>query len=78
MSEAICDLPDCKKRLNMGHGVWEGRWLPTYQMTICTVHINASPEGWAPHREEFLLSWLQSKNLPVPKRNANGLLPFFA
>ncbi|WP_137915466.1 hypothetical protein [Rudaea sp. 3F27F6] len=70
-----CDLPDCGRPVHLRPVNPTGQCLPLYDMTICFTHLNAYALGWPRTREHFVLTWLDKRNMPFPKRNSVGLFP---
>ena len=69
-----CDV--CGSSYQHGPHVYEGCKLDLYGGIFCCSKCwDANGDGWAPSYEPVLLAILKAKNLPEPKRNANGLLP---
>jgi len=69
-----CDV--CDSPYQHGPHRYEGHLLKLYgDIFCCNTCWEANWDGWAPRYEATLLAHLKTKNLPVPKRNAKGLLP---
>jgi hypothetical protein len=68
-----CDL--CKREYQMGPHRYDGKRVPRYDITVCLVCYNSNWDGWNPRYEEFLLSNLTQKGLPIPEKNAKGWFP---
>ena len=70
----IC--PVCGGEYQFGPKRYEGFSLDAYQMHVCDRCEMGNHDGWAPHHEAKILEHLKAKNLPVPARLPNRLLPF--
>ena len=68
-----CDL--CGGSYQMGRHKYDGKQIPRYKLGVCSMCYEGNWDGWAPHYESKILLHLKEKNLPVPERNDNGLLP---
>jgi hypothetical protein len=67
--------PVCGQQFQFGPHRYAGTHIRTYDMTVCETCYRGNWDGWQPDRETWLLDRLKSKSLPIPKRNARGLLP---
>lgn len=66
----------CGNPYKYGPGIYEGHKLDAYAGVFCCESCwKFNWDGWSPHYESVLLDILKRNNLPVPKRNSNGLLP---
>jgi hypothetical protein len=66
----------CGSRYQHGPHRYEGHALKLYGNIFCCDGCwRANHDGWAPHLEGVLLDILKQRELPVPVRNAKGLLP---
>ena len=70
-----CAIPDCNRAFQMGPHVYEGRYIPRYNLTVCKACYEGNWDGWHHDYEKFILAHLKKKGLPVPERNQNDLLP---
>ena len=52
-----------------------GRYVGRYMIEACDVCYESNLDGWALRHERRLVAHLTKKGLPIPERNANGLLP---
>lgn len=69
-----CDV--CDREYQHGPHRYEGHRLKLYgDIFCCDSCWKNNWDGWAPHCEAVLLGHLKKKGLPMPKRNAKGLLP---
>lgn len=68
----VCDV--CDDKYQHGPGRY-GHKLHLYGGGCCGICWEANWDGWAPHYDEKLLALLKKNGLPVPARNAKGLLP---
>jgi hypothetical protein len=71
--KSSCKL--CGAEVNNGQGRYELREARGYRLWVCDTCWKSNWDGWNPMHEHFLLAHLSSKNLPVPERLSNGLLP---
>ena len=71
--EVTCVLSG--KTFQMGDGVYEGTFVPRYQMNVYQPCYLGNHDGYASHYDENILEHLKEKGLPVPERNAKGYLP---
>lgn len=71
----VYTCPLCNKQFQMGGGIWDGRLLLGYKITVCSACYDNNWDGWAPHYEDKLLSILDEQGIPHPERNAKGWLP---
>lgn len=65
----------CGREFQMRPHVYDGAFIPLYQVSVCRICYNGNWDGWAPHYEARLISHFKAKGLPVPTRNAKGWLP---
>jgi hypothetical protein len=65
----------CNIAFQFGPYWYEGRFLPAYQVTLCTYCYDRAKTGWLFRHEARLLDWLKQSGLPVPDRLPNGRLP---
>jgi len=70
-----CNCPLCGVSFAFGPHLYKGHWLPKYGMTICSSCYKYNWDGFAPQYDTTLLKSLNANGLPIPQRNANGLLP---
>lgn len=68
-----CDI--CGQQFQFGCHVYDGKFIPTYKLTVCITCFNANHDGWAPHYEQKILSHLERNRVKLPERNENGWLP---
>lgn len=67
-----CDV--CGGMYQHGPGTY-GQKLHLYGGGCCRTCWATNSDGWAPAYEKKLLALLKKNGLPIPARNANGLLP---
>lgn len=67
-----CDC--CGTEFQYGPHKYDGEYIPRYQITVCMSCYDGNWDGWAP-QDKWLIKHLESKNLPIPKRNRKGCLP---
>lgn len=67
----------CGKEVRRGPHRYEGKILNRYGNILCCESCyEGNWDGWNRlDREPRLLKILEEKNLPIPERNENGLLP---
>jgi hypothetical protein len=65
----------CDTDFRMGAGVYNGKYIGRYQISVCNGCWAGNWDGWAPHYEARLIAHLEVLGIPVPKRNAKGWLP---
>ncbi|WP_420331940.1 hypothetical protein [Oceanicaulis alexandrii] len=68
--------PVCDQAFQFGPKRYEGFTLDAYDMHVCDRCEVGNHDGWSPHHEPKILEHLKAKNLPVPGRLPNGMLPF--
>jgi hypothetical protein len=64
-----------QKKCQLGEGVYEGHEVASYKIFVCDTCYSSNWDGWAPYYEEFILTHLKEKGLPIPDRNEKGWLP---
>ena len=65
----------CDQQFQFGPHVYDGKFIPTYELTVCRTCYSANHDGWAPHYEQKILKHLEEKGICVPERNKSGWLP---
>ena len=65
----------CRNQFQMGPQIYEGKYIKTYDISVCNVCYDSNWDGWAPQSEEVLIKHLSDNALPIPERNEKGLLP---
>jgi hypothetical protein len=71
---SACEV--CDRKYQNGPHRYEGHRLELYgNVFCCDVCWNGNHDGWAPQCKQKLLQRLRAKGIPIPKRNAKGLLP---
>lgn len=65
----------CGRSYISGPHRYEGKYLPAYELAVCRTCFAANWDGWSPALEPNLIGHLNAKGLPIPPRNAAGLLP---
>lgn len=68
-----CEL--CGSEYQQGPHLYEGRHSQLFDLWVCSTCWEYNWDGWADHYEEKLLKHIESKQLPIPERNPNGLFP---
>ena len=69
------DCPICDEPYQHGPKIYEGEYLPSYELAVCQRCAGANFDGWSPHLEPKLIANLKAKGLPLPPRLPNKLLP---
>lgn len=62
----------CGQSFHFGNHKYYGKYLPNYQLNVCDSCQRGNWDGLNPGLENKFEKHLISKNLPIPKRNANG------
>lgn len=71
-----CFFPFCgNQSFQMGHGLYDGKYIRRYDISVCMSCWRGNWDGWAPHYEKLLIAHLKEKGLPIPERNEKGWLP---
>lgn len=65
----------CGSQFQMGPHHYDGKFISSYQISVCNSCWNSNWDGWVPHYEQKLLAHLKEKNISIPKRNSKGWLP---
>jgi hypothetical protein len=65
----------CNRAFDYGPHVYYGKYLPRYQMMVCTLCLRANNDGWNPEAEKCIFEHPKQKKLDLPERNAAGWLP---
>ncbi len=65
----------CDGQFQMGPHVYDGRYIKSYNISVCMSCYEGNWDGWAPPYEQRLIDHLKEKGLPIPSRNAKDLLP---
>jgi hypothetical protein len=68
-----CDL--CGNEYQMGPHRYDGKQVPRYDIGVCMSCYESNWDGWNPRYEEFLISHLKEKSLPIPGKNKKGWFP---
>ncbi len=69
-----CDV--CGDTYQHGPKRYEGHKLMLYgDIFACNACWQKNEDGWTPYYEKIILAHLERQGLPIPKRNAKGLLP---
>jgi len=76
VSKCPCDV--CGKTVHFGPHYYGGRRNSTYKIIVCDSCRVGNHDGWAPYLEERVTKVLREKGLPLPHRNAKGLLPIMS
>ena len=72
--EDICFF--CNSEFRMGAGVYNGRYIRRWQISVCDSCLAANQDGLTPVYESRFLAHLKEKGIPIPKRNAKGKFNF--
>ncbi|MDO8734798.1 MAG: hypothetical protein Q7K21_06535 [Elusimicrobiota bacterium] len=65
----------CGRKYQFGPHKYDGKHIPQYKIDVCLSCYKNNWDGWAPHYEKKLISHLEEKRLPIPKRNKEGWFP---
>jgi hypothetical protein len=65
----------CGQQVRFGPNVYEGKYIPRYQIMVCSGCYAANWDGWAPQFETAVTRKLLEQGQPIPARNAKGWLP---
>lgn len=68
-----CDL--CGRSFQMGPHLYDGEWIPQYQMSFCRSCFEGNWDGIGPVYEGRLEAHLKAHEIPLPKRNGKGWYP---
>lgn len=68
-----CDL--CGTSFQFGTGIYDGKHIARYQLTVCRGCWEGNQDGWTSWLEAKLIEHLQAKGIKIPERNATGWLP---
>jgi len=68
-----CDI--CGAQFQFGPHIYDGRYIASYQITVCKSCWDGNWDGWGAGAEPKLISHLEKRGTPVPKRNEKGWLP---
>jgi len=67
--------PVCGGRFHFGSDKDGGQYIPAYRIVVCMRCYKGNRDGWAPYHEDSVTRRLKELGLPMPPRNAKGLLP---
>ena len=65
----------CGQQFQFGRNIYDGKFIPIYNITVCRTCYNSNHDGWAPHYERKILMHIKEEGISEPKRNKDGLLP---
>lgn len=65
----------CGQEFQYGPHVYNGKFIPTYQIMVCSGCYAGNWDGWAPQFEAAVTRKLTEEGLPIPARNPKGWLP---
>lgn len=71
--ECVCPL--CSALFKWGPERFDGREIKRYDLKVCNICWQQSWGGWKHSHEEKIIAHLEKSGLPIPERNARGLLP---
>ena len=66
------DYDLCGSKYQMGQDIYNGKYIPRYELYVCKGCYDGNWDGWSPLNEKLLVAHLKKKGLPVPKRNEKG------
>lgn len=70
---STCDL--CSSRFQMGLSKYQGKYVPSYGIQVCKPCYDSNWDGWSPNHEIKIVKIANAKNIKLPQRNDEGLLP---
>jgi len=73
LSFSECDL--CGKQFQMSNGKYDGKFIPTYGVSVCMPHYIGNHDGWSPSSEAKIIAIAKSSGKTIPDRNEKGWLP---
>lgn len=65
----------CGTSFQFGTGVYDGKHIARYQLTVCRGCWEGNHDGWAKWLETKLVAHLNAKGIQIPERNAAGWYP---
>jgi hypothetical protein len=65
----------CGGTFQFGPHVYDGRYIPTYRLRVCSGCYQGNWDGWAPQFEDAVTQHLLAAGAQLPTRNSKGLLP---
>lgn len=65
----------CGGQFKMGPHEYDGKYIKSYDISVCMPCYQGNWDGWAPPYEQKLLAHLKNKGLSIPARNSKDLLP---
>jgi hypothetical protein len=65
----------CGCEFQFGIHVYDGKYIPTYEIMVCSGCYQANWDGWAPDHEPAVTRKLREQGKPIPERNEKGWLP---
>jgi hypothetical protein len=65
----------CGQEFQYGPYVYNGKFIPAYQIMVCSGCYASNWDGWAPQFEAAVKRKLTEEGLPIPARNPKGWLP---
>jgi len=65
-----CDF--CGKYYQMGNHVYDVRYIKAYDLKLCNTCDYGNRDGVGPYAEEKLITHLNVRGIPLPKRNDKG------
>lgn len=68
-----CDM--CRTNYQMGPHIYDGKYIPRYELNVCKICYDGNWDGWSSHYEKKLLSHIEKHNIHPPERNEKGWFP---
>ena len=68
-----CQL--CASPYQAGPGVYTGKTIAGYQLSVCNTCYAANWDGWSPAHEAKFVAHLEGLGIPLPERNEKGWYP---
>ena len=65
----------CSKNFQMGPNKYDGKFMASYNISVCRTCYEGNWDGWAPQYEQRLIAHLEKNGLEIPGKNEKGLLP---
>ena len=65
----------CGGAFQFGEGLYSGRFIKYYEMSVCDVCWSANWDGWGPRAEPSVRKHMNERGLAFPERNAKGWFP---
>jgi hypothetical protein len=70
----MLDCKVCNSSFQFGPGVYDGKHIRAYNMTVCKTCWDSNWDGWNPSAEAVILRHLEEQGIDIPQR-IDGLIP---